>query len=66
MGKKNRSKDTNVDPIIVELGLVKRLLILQLLRAGVPQATIAAGLGISASALCRMMPLKKLKIATDK
>lgn len=58
MAKKASSKRIE-DPVVRELDAIKRLLILQMYRAGVSQAEIAKALGIDAAELSRMMPARQ-------
>jgi DNA-binding NarL/FixJ family response regulator len=44
------------DALLLELGDVKRLLILQLLVQGVSQAQIALALGVNQSTISRLVP----------
>ena len=48
--------DGSVDPAVVELPAVKRLLILGLLRSGAKQKHIADALGVHPSQVSRMLP----------
>ena len=62
MAKKEAKKaKKNGDPIVRELDAIKRLLILQLMKAGTSQGEIAKALGIDQAALSRMMPAKQFK-----
>lgn len=59
MAKKKRKKTE--DPIEQELGAIKTLLILLLMKVGTKQADIAKALKIDAGGLSRMMPAKDFK-----
>lgn len=50
-------------PIVAELGAIKRLLVLQLLRDGATQSDIAVALQTDQGAISRMIPAKKLSAA---
>jgi len=58
MGKK---KETGEDPIQRELIAIKRLMILQLMKAGTPQGEIAKALGVDQGGLSRVMPARQFK-----
>jgi predicted transcriptional regulator len=53
-------------PAAQELEAIKRLLILQLISSGVQSTTIATTLGVSNSAITRMVPARKVKKASKK
>ena len=51
------------DPIVMELGAIKRLLVLQLLRDGATQSDIAVALQTDQGTVSRLIPAKKLSTA---
>lgn len=55
------SKETNLDAIHNDLEISNRLMILALIRQGLPQKDIAAAVGVSDSALSRMFSKGLLK-----
>lgn len=57
MTRKTR-KEEFVSEELKELTYIRRLLILQLTKAGATQTEIGAALGVDQSAVSRMMPLK--------
>lgn len=59
--KKRRQRVRIEDPTVRELDAIKRLLILQLLKAGTQQSEIALALDVDASEVSRMMPARKIK-----
>ena len=60
MTQKKAKKNSN-DPVVRELDMIKRLLILQLMKAGTPQGEIAKALSVDQAALSRMMPARGYK-----
>ena len=56
-----RKKNAVNDPIVKELGAVKRLLALLLLKAGASQDEIALALQIDQADVSRMLPKRKVK-----
>jgi predicted transcriptional regulator len=50
-----------LDPIVVELNAVKRLLVLLLIKAGTKQGEIAMALGVAQSSVSGMFPSRKVK-----
>jgi IS30 family transposase len=56
--------DKTDDPLLLELGDVKRLLILQLLVQGVSQDQIARALGVNQSTISRLVPRVSVKKKT--
>ena len=55
------SKEANLDAIHNDLEISNRLMILALIRQGLPQKDIAAAVGVSESALSRMFSKGLLK-----
>lgn len=54
----NRGRESDAIGVLRELENIKRLLILALLRQGVPQADVAKALGVSQPSISRMFPGK--------
>jgi predicted transcriptional regulator len=52
----SQADPNTANAIVRELGYIRRLLILQLLRSGVSQAEIATALGVNQSSVSRMFP----------
>lgn len=60
MAKKAKTKRID-DPVVRELDAVKRLLILQLYKAGVSQADVAKALEMDAGDLSRLLPSRQFQ-----
>jgi DNA-binding MarR family transcriptional regulator len=58
---KRRVRTSN-DPILQELGEIKRLLILFLIKSGTPQGEISTALNVDQSAVSRMFPARRMKL----
>ena len=54
-------KNDNEDPLLKELGSIKRLLILFLIKAGTSQAEIATALCVDQTTVSLMFPARKVK-----
>ena len=54
-------KKVDEDPIQKELDAIKRLMILQLMKSGTPQAEIAKALNMDPGGLSRIMPARQFK-----
>ena len=55
------NSDKTEDPLLLELGDIKRLLILQLLVQGVSQDQVARALGVNQSTISRLVPRVSVK-----
>jgi hypothetical protein len=63
--RNGRSQDGGREPaelVLEELGVVKRLLMLQLVAMGVKPVDIAASLGVVKSAVSSSLPVRKLSV----
>jgi hypothetical protein len=61
MATKRKPKKQKSNPIAVELGAIKRLLVLQLITSGVQTTKIASALGVDKSSISRLVPARKVK-----
>jgi predicted transcriptional regulator len=61
MAIKRKPKKPKSDPVAIELGAIKRLLVLQLITSGVQTTKIASALGVNQSSISRLVPARKVK-----
>jgi predicted transcriptional regulator len=59
----NRKKVRAADPVVAELDVIKRLLMLQLIDGGMKATEIGRALGISQPTMSRLIPARALKRA---
>jgi predicted transcriptional regulator len=61
MVAKRKARKPKGDPVVDELGAIKRLLVLQLITSGLQAKDIAATLGVDQSVVSRLVPTRKVK-----